>query len=332
MINKSALEAVVARFGEVSMAVIGDVMLDQFIWGKVDRISPEAPVPVVQVTRESVHLGGAANVVANIMALGGSAIPVGLVGQDSVGDQTLRLLDELGARTAMMVRGRDYASIQKTRVIAHHQQVCRVDREPGGDPTAHDQALLMQRVVDSLEEVTAVIVSDYGKGVVNEQLLNRLRQHAKKPRIYVDPKDRNFNHYHHVSALTPNQSEAERLSGIKINDVSTLKAAAGVIFERLSPEQLLVTLGENGMALFLDAQTWTEIPTLAREVYDVSGAGDTVIATFALACQAGADGHQAAVLANLAAGIVVGKLGTACVCQTELINAIRQESNLIAPD
>ncbi len=325
MVNADTLINIVGNFTGTPVAVVGDMMLDRFIWGRVDRISPEAPVPVVRVTRESVHLGGAANVVANLTALGGVSIPVGIVGNDDVGKSTLNLIKELGAGTGRVVVGQDFESIQKTRIIAHQQQVCRVDREGESQLSERDQLSVMKQLLDVMPNVESLIISDYGKGLITKDLLDCLRSRTGL-KLFVDPKDRNFANYHHVEAITPNQHEAERLSGIKIRESGDLDLAAQRIFENLSPRQLLITRGEQGMALFDGLSKRVEIPTQAQEVFDVSGAGDTVIATFTLARQSGANSHQAALLANLAAGIVVGKLGTASTCQEELIQAIRAKN------
>ncbi|MCB1041664.1 MAG: D-glycero-beta-D-manno-heptose-7-phosphate kinase [Acidobacteria bacterium] len=327
MIDPGKLETIVSRFGDSKIGVIGDLMLDRFIWGKVSRISPEAPVPVVQVTHETVHLGGAANVVANITAMGGTAVPIGLVGSDEVGRSLTQLIKAQGADSKFVVSGEDFISIQKTRIIAHHQQVCRVDREGVATLTQRDRESLLQRIEPFLQEVDLLVVSDYGKGVIDADLLGVLRQSSTDHEVLIDPKDRNFNHYYGFTAMTPNQGEAERMSGITFDDEDAVNRAAAKIFENQAPKLLLITRGENGMTLFDGPGVRLDIPTQAREVYDVSGAGDTVIATFACARQAGATGYEAAILANMAAGIVVGKLGTASTDQSELVQAIRAQFN-----
>lgn len=322
MTDRQRLLSVVSRFGESQILVVGDLMLDRYIWGKVSRISPEAPVPVVQVTRESAHLGGAANVVANIRSLGGRAFPVGMIGTGRAGDEILHLLKEGGVCTDGVLRSPDFVSIQKTRIIAQKQQVVRVDWEEVRDLTRPDRRRFLQHVTTLLPQAALVVVSDYGKGLINRGLLQRLVRAEPRPLICVDPKDRNFGNYRDVDVITPNQGEAERMSGVHIEDQPSLMAAARAIFKRVGCRKLLITRGESGMALFESADAFIEISTQAREVFDVSGAGDTVIATYALSLASGASHFEAAALANLCAGIVVGKLGTASATVDELKGAI----------
>jgi len=320
--DQQALLDIVNRFDRTNILVVGDMMLDRFIWGKVSRISPEAPVPVVKVARETAILGGAANVVCNIHALGGKALPLGFVGDDPTAAEIRRLFDEKQIGVAGILTGEDFCSIQKTRIVAHHQQVCRVDRE--GKPVLSDanRSLLENTLRKHLIEANAVIVSDYGKGVIYPEMLALLNERDRETYVSVDPKDVNFGNYRNVDVLTPNHNEAERMSGIAIEDRSSLMAAAAKIFDTLACRHLLITLGEHGMALFPSRETLVRIPTRAREVYDVSGAGDTVIATYTLGKAAGATPIQAAWLANAAAGVVVGKLGTATVSAEELRQAL----------
>lgn len=318
MTDHGRLLEIIDRFERARVLVVGDVILDRFIWGKVSRISPEAPVPVVHVTRESSHLGGAANVVSNIQALGGRAVPLGLIGEDKTADEFLALLEAEGIDPGGMVRDGDFQTIQKTRIIAHHQQVCRVDREGEPELSERAHAAVADRVALLMKSSDALIVSDYGKGVITPALLKGMIDHADRKHISVDPKDVNFGNYKGVDILTPNHNEAERMSGVRFNDMDGCRKAAGVIFERLGCKDLLITLGEQGMALFRGPEDMILIPTRAREVFDVSGAGDTVIATYTLAVAVGASAHDAAVLANAAAGVVVGKLGTATLTAEEL--------------
>lgn len=321
------LHEIIDRFQQAQLLVIGDMMLDRFIWGKVSRISPEAPVPVVQVERESSILGGAANVVCNIHALGGAAIPVGLVGDDATAAEIKRLFAANQINPAGLVTGEDFCTIQKTRIVAHQQQVCRVDREGATELNVINRSRLESGLEAFLTTAQAVIVSDYGKGVIYPELLKQLRAFDPDLYISVDPKDKNFAHYQQVDILTPNHQEAERMADQKIEDRASLETAAAKIFQQLHCRHLLITLGEHGMALFPDRDTLVRIPTKAREVYDVSGAGDTVIATYTLAKAVGATPKQAAWLANLAAGIVVGKLGTATVSAEELRQAVAKNGD-----
>ena len=320
--DKQALFDLADRLSEARVLVVGDLMLDRFIWGKVNRISPEAPVPVVQVTSDSIHLGGAANVVSNINALGGRAVPIGLIGNDEAGNLLRKQLAQGNMSQQGIVADGDFQTIEKTRIIAHHQQVVRVDRERLINTSETMGTQIKAKLSELIPRAQAVIVSDYGKGVVNRGLLQHLCQFRDQVFISVDPKDLNFDHYRQVHVITPNQSEAERMSGVTIDGPDSLEKAAAAIFKRLSCKHLLITLGEHGMALFRGSARCDTIPTLAREIYDVSGAGDTVIAVYTMAQAVGADPHQAALMANAAAGVVVGKLGTATLDKEELKTAL----------
>jgi rfaE bifunctional protein kinase chain/domain len=315
--------ALLRRFSHARLLVIGDLMLDQFIWGRVDRISPEAPVPVVQVTGESFHLGGAANVIHNICALGGRAAACGVVGRDTTGRRIVDELRHLGAGIGGIatVRG---ITVRKTRIIAHSQQVVRFDRED-----ADGGAVATTRLVRFLEQhvrgFDAVVLSDYGKGVINARVLDVVRAlRARHPfRLIVDPKKPNFAHYHGITLATPNLLEAAEASGVEIRDVATLKQAGERLLERWDAEAILVTRGEQGMTLLQRRGGVRHFPTVARQVFDVTGAGDTVLAVCALSLAAGGHLDEAAYLANHAAGVVVGKVGTATVTPTELRRAMR---------
>jgi len=323
MIDPQHLHQIIKRFDKARILVAGDLMLDRFIWGKVDRISPEAPVPVVRVTEETVHLGGSANVVANLVALGAGAVPVGLVGEDAPARALCKEFEKKNVTTEGLVCDAEIQTIQKTRIIAHNQQVVRVDRERIVSPTPDQEQRLCDRLDTLLPQCSAVIVSDYGKATVSPGLLRHLGKRDREILLGIDPKDKNFDHYTGADIVTPNHREAERLSGIAIDPRDgSLHEAARAIFAKLGCRRLLITLGEHGMALFRGPDDHIAIPTRAREIYDVSGAGDTVIATYMLAWSVGASAHEAAVLANAAAGVVVGKLGTATLTATELHQAI----------
>jgi D-beta-D-heptose 7-phosphate kinase/D-beta-D-heptose 1-phosphate adenosyltransferase len=294
-------------------------MLDQFIWGSVDRISPEAPVPVVRVARESFHLGGAANVVHNIRALGGRATACGIVGTDAAGRRVAAELLRVGAGTGGVISSRNVVTICKTRIVAHSQQVVRFDREA----LEHDGGVvrrLMRYLDRHLREFGTVVVSDYGKGVSSQRLLEALRQaRAARPfRLIVDPKRTNYAHYHGITLATPNLNEAAEAAGIEIRNERDLERAGAALLERWDAEAILVTRGEQGMTLFLRRGAPRHFPTVARQVFDVTGAGDTVVGTIALALDAGAPLNDAVSLANHAAGIVVGKVGTATVTVADL--------------
>jgi rfaE bifunctional protein kinase chain/domain len=317
------LVALVRRFPRARLLVVGDLMLDQFIFGRVNRISPEAPVPVVQVAGESFHLGGAANVAANLRALGGQAAIVGVVGTDVHGARLTRDLQSIGVGVSGIVRGASYPTIRKIRILAHQQQVLRLDREP----RSLDERLTRKvtaSVLRALGEFDAIIVSDYNKGVVSRELLQRLGERADgKPMLFIDPKKGNFQHYVGATLVKPNLEAASLASGIEIIDERSLAEAGQRLLEQWRCEAVLISRGEEGMTLFRKNRI-EHFGTAAREVYDVTGAGDTVLATAALALTAGASFEDAAVLANRAAGIVIGKLGTATASADELVADLRK--------
>jgi D-glycero-beta-D-manno-heptose-7-phosphate kinase len=318
--------ALIRRFSRARLLVVGDLMLDQFIWGRVDRISPEAPVPVVHVTRESFHLGGAANVVHNIRALGGRATACGVIGRDGSGQRILKELHAIGAGAEGVVVARGSITVRKTRVIAHNQQVVRFDHE--SDDHADGAVRRLERFLrEHVWDFDAVVVSDYGKGVVTANLLAVLATARKRRpfRLIVDPKKPNFPHYHGLTLATPNVHEAADASGIDIRDEASLGRAGSRLLEQWEAQALLVTRGEQGMTLFTQDGLVRHFPTAARQVFDVTGAGDTVVAACALALAAGAPLDDAALLANHAAGVVIGKLGTATLSAAELRKAVMSD-------
>jgi rfaE bifunctional protein kinase chain/domain len=311
----SGAAAAIARFPKLRVLVAGDLMLDHFVWGKVERISPEAPVPVVQVTAESRRLGGAANVVANLRALGGQVTACGVVGADASGRELLDELERIGASVAGVVQSRGAATTRKTRIIAHQQQVVRLDREDDGRRDSPAAARARGFLLAQLHAADVVVISDYGKGLITPALLDGLAaMRARRPfPLLIDPKKANFAHYRGASLLTPNRDEASQASGIEIRDAASLARAGAALLERWQAEAVLITRGEHGMSLFARRGPARHFPTVARQVYDVTGAGDTVVAACALALGAGASLEAAAILANHAAGIVVGEVGTATV-------------------
>lgn len=321
-------EMALRRFPRVRVLVAGDLMLDQFVWGRVRRISPEAPVPVVQVTDESFRLGGAGNVVHNLRSLGGGAIACGAVGDDAPGRRLLEELTRIGADTSGVVRTRDVATTCKTRIIAHQQQVVRLDREEDGRTDSRGAARARGYLLANLFRADVVVISDYGKGMINEGVLRALaavRRRRPFPLI-IDPKQLNFEHYRCASLVTPNRDEASRASGIEIEDEGSLTRAGAELLRRWEAEAVLVTRGEEGMSLFRAGLPPRHFPTAARRVFDVTGAGDTVLATCALALGAGASWETTAMLANHAAGIVVGEVGTAAVTVSQLRADLRDRA------
>ena len=323
--DPDTLSEAVRKFRGKRILVIGDLMLDRFVWGSVSRISPEAPVPVVEVRKETTCLGGAANVAANIRALGGIPIPVGIIGDDFEGRRLRHEFRLLGSPVAGLVADRSRATSVKTRIIAHHQQVCRTDREDRTPTSPAVHRRVVSRFRKMLQSCAAVVVSDYAKGLISPLLLKEILPMARASGkiVCVDPKLKDLGLYRPATVITPNTLEAERASGVTISNRRDLLRAGRKILRSLRVDYLLITRGEEGMALFQKASGVTHIPTVAREVFDVTGAGDTVISTLTLGLVAGLPILQAAVLANIAAGIVVGKLGTATVTPDELTDRLR---------
>lgn len=319
MIQKRA-QQIINQFTNHRIIVLGDLMLDEFIWGEVRRISPEAPVPVVEVKRESWHLGGAGNVISNLLELGAQAVPIGIIGDDEAGKLLNRKFAACGAMTDGLIIDASRPTTRKTRIVAHSQQMVRADREDRSPINAEIEARVLAAFNLQLRDAEAVIISDYDKGLLTPHLLESLiaATHAQGKIVCLDPKIKNFLSYRQVDVITPNQPEAERASGIEITDGASLIAAAHRIRETLDCVNVLITRGEHGMSLLDSQNGMTHIPTVAREVYDVTGAGDTVIATLTLAMAAGANVIEAAIIANHAAGVVVGKVGTATISQSEL--------------
>lgn len=318
------LRELVRKFSAVRVLVVGDLMLDRFVWGRVSRISPEAPVPVVHVTNEDERAGGAGNVVSNLIALGGRAAMSGQVGRDAAGKHLTTALGRLGASTDGIIASNHLHTTEKTRIIAHQQQVVRLDREAPPSADAAVARRVRDWVLAHRSRYDVLLVSDYGKGVIGPELLHALAEaqsRAPKPWL-VDPKRQNFEHYRRVSLVKPNREEAAAAAGVEIRDRKTLHAAGRRLLAQWEAEAVLISRGEEGIALFKPGAAVAEFPTVAREVFDVTGAGDTVMATCALALGAGGTYDEAAVLANYAAGVVVGKVGTATVTARELSDAI----------
>ncbi len=321
--NNQQLQKVVEQFSDQPILVVGDLMLDRFVWGRVERISPEAPVPVVEVVKETVHLGGAANVAYNLAVLKARPLLVGVVGSDEAGDRLVEELHRQEISSEGIVRDKGRSTTIKTRIIAHNQQVCRTDRE--------DKTPLSQGTVDQmrstfqtlLEQVQGMILSDYAKGALSAALVVDLIQEARQAKKFlaVDPKSDDFSVYRGASIVTPNKKEAVRASGVEIVDEASFIQAGEKLLEVIASDYLLITRGEEGMTLF-EGKEHSHIPTVAREVFDVSGAGDTVIASLTLAVAAGASIRDAAILANHAAGVAVGKLGTAAATGEEILSSI----------
>ncbi|MGH7730961.1 MAG: D-glycero-beta-D-manno-heptose-7-phosphate kinase [Candidatus Eiseniibacteriota bacterium] len=316
----SALRAIIARFAGRRLLVLGDLMLDRYLWGRVDRISPEAPVPVVEVERETFTLGGAGNVAANLQALGAEPVLVGAVGEDEEGARLMETLRQRGVPVEGVVRDPSRPTTVKTRIIAHAQQVVRADRESRADLDGPALAALTGRLEAEIVRCEGMVVSDYGKGVITGRSLERALSlaRARKLAVSVDPKESHIDAYRGVTILTPNQHEAGYMQGRRIVDDASLKEVGWGLQKRLDAEAVLVTLGAEGMSLFEKGGRYTHLPTVAREVYDVTGAGDTVVSVVALALAAGADFPTASRLSNHAAGVVIREVGTAVCTPAQL--------------
>lgn len=306
------------------LMVVGDLILDEYIWGSLERISSEAPVGIIESKSENLALGGAANVANNLIAIGLNVDIFGVIGKDDKGKQLSKLLKKRGVSVDGIVEDESRHTTNKIRVIANHQQILRIDREKR-DPLAADvRKKLLQAISAKISEVDGVILSDYGKGVVTEQFVKELVKIAAKhkKKIIADPKGSDYSKYKGVAILTPNKREASEASGVKIDSEANLKKAAKHILETFGGEALLITRGDEGMSLFKSDLSSAHISTVAKEVYDVSGAGDTVIGVFAGLFFNGLDMAEAVEIANIAAGIEVGKIGTAVVTSSEIIDRV----------
>lgn len=312
------------NFSNTGILVIGDLMVDRYIWGKVRRISPEAPVPVVEITEENLLLGGAANVAHNVLSLGGKVYIAGVIGRDDTGKTLINKLGEKGFNTDGIVIDGDRPTTVKTRVIAHSQQVVRFDREVRTDISRPTLEMILGYVKACLPRVKGIIISDYCKGLISRKLIKNILELAG-PKVFIatDPKIGHFDYYKGLSLITPNINEASFGSGIDITDDKTLVAAGKTLLNKLLCKAVIITRGDEGMTLFEKNGKITNIPTCAREVYDVSGAGDTVIATLTLCHAAGVKLKDAAIIANHAAGIVVGKIGTAVTTRQEILESMK---------
>ncbi len=315
----------VERFGQCQVLVLGDVMLDEYVWGAVSRISPEAPVPVVAVRSESLKIGGAGNVAANIAALEGRAEIVGVVGKDAAAERLTHELERAGVKAHGLIVDGSRPTTIKSRVVAGSQHVVRFDRESDAPIGAAIRHRLFQQVQERLPDAEVLLISDYAKGVIGPSLVREvlaLAARLKKP-VVADPKVQHVALFRGVTVIAPNHHEASAAARILIRGEADLLRVGQRLLKRLKARAVLITRGEQGMSLFEAGRPVAHIPTFAREVYDVTGAGDTVMAVLAMALAAGAPLPAAAVLANYGAGVVVGKRGTATVSRAELARAIR---------
>jgi len=320
---------ILARFSRQRILVVGDLMLDRYVYGGVSRISPEAPVPVVHVTHEKSMPGGASNVAWNVRSLGGRAAVSGILGRDATGRELKRLLTRGGVLVSGALEIGDFRTTVKERVIAERQQVVRVDRENNFQLAGKTEEAFCRRLASEVGKATGVIIEDYGKGVIQQRVVDTVLASAKARGLPIglDPKENHELGLGGITVATPNRKEAFAIAGVKetaahsspLNDKALLKVA-GILMKKWAPAMLLITLGPLGILLVTKSSPPKHVPTRAREVFDVSGAGDTVIATCVLALAAGASPFEAAELANYAAGVVVGKLGTATCTQQEILS------------
>jgi len=325
--SAKALRQYVQRFPQTSVLVIGDLILDHYVMGRVSRVSPEAPVPIVHVESESLKLGGAANVFNNILALGGKADLCGVIGADDSGRLLMKELGNKRSARGGVVIDHDRPTTKKSRIIGHNQQIVRYDVEGRNELKPTLQRRILRYVESRLRELSCVVVSDYAKGVVSSTLMSEITRLAALRRIpvIVDPKVEHFSFYKGVTVITPNHLEAAQAAGIHGDGDQSINEAGTMIRQRLGCQSVLITRGEKGMSLYEgDGVSW-HLPTRARQVYDVTGAGDTVVGTLALALSTGADVKAGAMLANCAAGIVVGMVGTATVTPKQLLEALGNE-------
>ena len=322
--NGDELKKHIDRFSATNVVVVGDIIMDEYIWGDVSRISPEAPVPVVEIMQETKMLGGAANVINNIVSLGGKPSLCGVIGDDPMGRETVDRVKNLGLRTDGIITEPGRPTSIKTRVVAHNQQVVRFDRESRKSLGSESKTRILDFVQQMKGRYDVLIVADYGKGVISAELMGGLRSLTldSEAIIAVDPKIGNFECYQGVDVITPNHHEAAAFCRIEITDDQSLERAGRQMLNELNCRCVLITQGQHGMTLFEDGGEISHIPTVARKVFDVTGAGDTVISTFCLGLASGMDPKSAAIISNFAAGIVVGEVGTSTVKAEELKKVI----------
>jgi len=314
------------KFKNTKVLVVGDVMLDRYWWGSVSRISPEAPVPIVRLKNSTLAAGGAANVAANIAGLGATPILVGMIGRDADGSALREQLVATGVSADHLVEVSDRPTTVKTRIIAHNQQVTRVDQELDHELSRDDVGRIGNHLRELLGECDAVIISDYAKGLLTTELLTDFISAARHTgrMVLVDPKGKDYSKYSGASLLTPNRKEAADACKLEENGHDLIECAGRQLLSDLDIDAVLITQGEEGMTLFQRDREPAHFHALAREVYDVTGAGDTVIATMATAAGSGADLRSAAMLANIAAGVVVEQVGTTSITAESLQQAIRE--------
>jgi len=313
---------ILQKFKEKKILVIGDYMVDEYIKGTVERISPEAPVPVVEAKGVTLKPGGAANVVANVVALGGRAVPLGVVGDDEAGEKLRELLKRIGVETDTLITDTSRPTTRKTRIVAGSQQLLRVDWESRDYLPEEIEKQVISFLNTNYREFDAIIISDYGKGVITKELFKFTGKIKREVPIFLDPKEKNFPIYTDVTAMTPNIKETAQAVGVNPTTEEEAERAGKLLIKRYKLNYAVITRSEKGLSIVTEKET-KHIPTRAKQVFDVTGAGDTVISAFALSVAAGALPFEAGEIANLAAGVVVGKLGTATATVEEIEEAAK---------
>jgi rfaE bifunctional protein kinase chain/domain len=315
------------KFSGKKIAVIGDMMLDSYFWGSVSRVSPEAPVPVVEIDDEFQRFGGAMNVAYNILTLGGTPIPIGVVGRDQDAEIMKKLMKKSGISTSALIVDNQRPTTNKTRVIANNQHVVRIDKEKSFPISSKVELQIINTLKKNIKNIDAIILEDYNKGVLTASLIRKAIELANENEIIitVDPKFNNFFEYQNVTVFKPNRKETEDALGIRIRSFDDLKKAGHLLLEKLNAKYVLLTLGEEGISLFQRGKSEVKIATKARKVADVSGAGDTVISTLTMAMCAGANIYDAAYLANYAGGLVCQEVGIVPISIDHLFKTVGEE-------
>ncbi|MCL2063103.1 MAG: D-glycero-beta-D-manno-heptose-7-phosphate kinase [Candidatus Cloacimonetes bacterium] len=310
-IDKNKLLSIFEGFKEKKIAVIGDLMIDHYLWGQVERISPEAPVPIVDIYKQDFCLGGAANVVNNIISLKAMPVVIGLIGDDNYSEILLSLFKEKNIRTDFIIKDNSRPTTVKSRIFASAQQVMRYDQEQKNDISECIENSILKNIDSALENADALLIEDYNKGLLTSKIIRKAIYKANELKIpvTVDPKFKNFFEYQYCTVFKPNFNELQKNLNIEILDDESLNVAAYELFKRINPDHLIITLGEKGLKIFDKNNNVSHIPTFAKEVFDVSGAGDTVISVLTLCLSVGLDIKTSAIIANHAAGAVCGKRG-----------------------
>ena len=322
--SKDSLKKLIKKFKNKKVLVVGDLMIDEYIWGKVSRISPEAPIPVVEVQKEDSKPGGAANVILNLVSLGAKVFAAGVTGRDDNAKRLKSYLKKVKVNTAAVVSDKSRPTTVKTRVIAHHQQVVRIDKEVKSDISAITAKAIIRKVSKLIKKMDAVIFSDYDKGLLTRGLVDGIMNMAKGRIVTVDPKPGNVDIFRNVTLISPNKKEASEAAGINISNEEDVLNVSKILKDITNSQAILITRGEEGMSLYEDGNL-RSVPTVAREVFDVTGAGDTVISVVTLALACGSTFDEAAVLSNIAAGEVVAEVGVVTLSPKELEAAVDEK-------